>query len=184
MTILTNFKVYTPEDPADFALMEEHNVIFLKSAEGVDWYKSQSLFKPDLLKIIFDWKTGIIFGAHKDVTTLPSPEGACVADVDYDPNTSVEDLLDKIFDPYTGKIKDRVYTETEIKAQIKDKIARLQSDAALLITPLQYAKDLDMLSDDEAAYLKELQRYVVYLSRVTSQEGYPDAIEWPELPTK
>lgn len=183
MTILTNFKLYTPEDPEKLALQSDINVLFIRSAEGVDWYDAQKLFKTDLLKIIFKWDTGEILSVSKDVTTL-WPIDVCIADIEYDADASIEDFKDKVFNPRTGKIIDRVKTKKEIQAEADREVSNRMADATALISPLQYAKDLDMISEEESAYLKELQRYVVYLSRVTSQEGYPGNIVWPELPKK
>ena len=183
MTILTNFKIYTPEDKDRLELQESLNVLFLKSQEGVDWYECQELFKNDKLKIVFDKQSGRISSVAKDVSGL-WPINACVADIEDDSISTLEGFKGKIFDIRTGKIKDRVVTRAELISDATSKISSLQNEVSQLMAPLQAAKELDMMTDEEAAYLKELQRYLVYLSRVTSQEGYPTNIEWPVLPTK
>lgn len=183
MTILTNFIQYIPTDPADRELMDNSGVLFLKSAENADWYKSQKLFKDDLLKIVFDSKTGTILATALDVTTL-WPIGYSVADVDYDLEATPESLRDKVFQIRTGTIVDRTYSKAELRQQAEAKISKLRAKANVLITPLQYAKELDMISPEEEVYLRNLQRYVVLLSRVPSQEGYPTTIDWPILPTE
>ena len=182
MTILTNFKEYIPDDEASQELMTL-GVIFIKSAEGADWYQSQALFKNNLLKVIFDSKTGVIIGTGTDITTM-WPNGYSIADIDYDTNATPQSLEGKVFQVRTGKIVDRVYTKAQQQATVDREIASLQREATTLMAPLQAAKELDMMTEEEAAYLKELQRYLVYLNRVTSQEGYPTNIEWPVLPTK
>lgn len=68
--------------------------------------------------------------------------------------------------------------------QASEKIRSLQETAVALITPLQYAKDLEMATEDELAYLKNLQVYVVKLNRVPLQKDYPYTIDWPTLPTE
>lgn len=156
---------------------------FIKSAEGVDWYESQKLFEEDKLKIVFDSSTGRIHGLSMDITAL-WPLDSSVADVDFDVNTKMEDLKDKIFDVSSGKIKDRVYSKAELRTQAEQKINTLKSEASSLITPLQYAKDLDMATEEELSYLSNLQKYFVYLNRVPTQTGYPRKIEWPILPTE
>lgn len=183
MTILTNFKVYTPQDKTRLELQETLNIVFLKSQEGVDWYECQSLFDNDKLKIVFDKQSGRISSVGKDVSGL-WPINACIADIDDDSISTLDGFKNKIFDIRTGKIKDRVITRAELVADATNKASALQNEVSQLMAPLQAAKELDMMTDEEAAYLKELQRYLVYLSRVTSQEGYPTNIEWPVLPTK
>lgn len=183
MTILINFQEYTPTNEEKIQLQDEVGVIFLKCDQDVDWYEAQSLFKNDKLKIVFDTKTGVIIQTSVDVSGL-WPNGYSVADVEYDVNAKPADLKDKVFKVTTGKIVDRVYTEAEQRATASNTIAALQKEATTLMAPLQAAKELDMMTEEEAAYLKDLQRYLVYLNRVTSQEGYPTDIEWPVLPTK
>lgn len=183
MTILTKFKPYTPEDPEALKLQQELGITYLVSAEGVDWYESQKLFSPDLLKVVFFWDTGEIVSTGYDVTTL-WPNGLCVADVKYEGSLEPEDLTQKVFNVRKSVIEDRVYSEKELAASAKTKISDLQRAAVDLITPLQYAETLEIITEDESAYLKNLQRYVVELNRVTQQEGYPTDIEWPVLPTK
>lgn len=183
MTILTNFKVYAPEDPESKTLQEQINVLFLKSAEGVDWYQAQKMFDPDKLKVMFIRKTGEIIAVTKDVSTL-WPLDACVADTDYSLDSLVLDFEGKAFDLPTNSIVDRKYSKAELRAEADRKIKTLQQEAAKIIAPLLAAKELDMILDDEAKYLVELQKYTIYLSRVTSQEGFPTQIEWPTLPTK
>lgn len=183
MTILTNFKQYTPKDPAKLELSNELGVVFILSDEGVDWYESQEIFNKDDLKIVFNKKTGEIISFSKDVSAL-WPLGSCVADIPVDQVPANNDFTDKVFDIRSYSIKDKVYTPAELQRLAERKVVDLQSTATALITPLTYAKDLDMITDEESAYLKNLQRYVVSLSRVASQEGYPATIEWPILPTK
>lgn len=183
MTILTNFKEYTPEDENSQVLAQELKVMFIKSAEGADWYQSQSLFREDYLKVLFDAKTGVIVGTGTDVTTL-WPLGYSVADVEYDLKATPDTLKGKVFNLRTGKIVDRVYSKAEQRVIAESEISSLQREVAALMVPLQAGKELNMLTEEEAAYLIELQRYTLYLSRVPSQEGYPTNIEWPVLPTK
>ena len=183
MTILTNFKEYTPESPELKDLKDQLNVVFIRSDEGMDWYQAQKLFKPDLLKVIFDSETGVIIGTGTDITEM-WPNGYSIADVEYDLNATPQSLQGKIFKKTTGKIVDRVYTKAQKKEIAQREIVSLQKEATRLMAPLQAAKDLDMMTEDETRYFKELQLYLVNLSRVVSQEGYPTKIEWPVLPTR
>lgn len=183
MTILVNFQEYTPTEEKKLKLQTDAGVIFLKCDQGVDWYDAFSAFDENKLKVVFDTKTGVIVQAGVDITAL-WPNGYSVADVDEETNLKPDDFRGKVFKIRTGKIVDRVYTKAEQKAMADNTLLSLQKEASTLMAPLQAAKELDMITEEEAAYLKELQRYLVYLSRVTSQEGYPTNIEWPVLPTK
>ncbi len=183
MTILKNFKQYTPKDQESQDLIAEINALFLISEEGMDWYESQKMFDPDLLKIVFDADTGVIVSVSTDVSGL-WPIGRCVADVDYDTSVQVEDLYGKVFDIETGTIVDRIFTEDELKAKMSSKIASLQKEVSDIITPLQYAADLEIITQEEADYLKKLKLYSVNLSRVSTQKGYPLNVELPTLPKK
>ena len=184
MTVLNNFKKYVPDCPNMQQLITEINAEFLISDEGVDWYESQKLFNPDFLKVVFEGDTGKILMATRDVTCIPTPHGLCVADVDYDSTVTIIDLHDKVYDVSTGTIVDKVFTEEEVKAQVESKIASLQKEVSALITPLQYANDLDVATEEEKAYLKNLKLYSVSLIRIPLQDGYPYNTVWPTLPTK
>lgn len=56
--------------------------------------------------------------------------------------------------------------------------------AGLQISPLQDAADLDEATANEAAILKQWKQYRLAVSRVSSQEGFPAAIQWPVQPTQ
>lgn len=181
MAILTNFKFYQPQEEHKITLQNDFGIYFLKSAEGFDWYECQNIFDKDKLKVVFDSDTGKIFSVSKDITSL-WPENLSVADVDYPLDTNLEDLTDKVFDMDSVEIVDKEYTAAERKAKadklISEKIAQVSS----ILTPLQYAKDLGIITQKESEYLMQLQRYIVDLSRVSSQAGYPENIQWPEIP--
>lgn len=181
--ILTNFKLYTPVDEYKLRLQTELSIEFLRSGEGVDWYDAVAMFQPDTIKLVFDWDTGVIRNVSKDASTLYPSGNASVAEI-VDAGQDLSELFGKVFIPRTGKVVDRVFTDAELAEQATLKSAALQREANALVTPLQFAKELDMITEEESVYLKELQRYVVLLSRVASQEGYPKQIEWPVLPTK
>ena len=182
MLTLTNFKAYTPEDPDKLQLHETLSIVFVRCDQKVDWYDAVAMFQPDTIKIVLDWNTGIIRYATKDASTIDA-ENYSVTEIE-DAGQDLRDLQGKVFNYSNKKITERVYTDAELAVQAKAKIASLQSQASNKITPLLYAKDLDMITDEESAYLTNLQRYVVTLSRVTAQKGYPAVIDWPVLPTE
>lgn len=183
MTILKNFKQYTPEDAESIALIQEVNALFIRSEDGTDWYEAQKSFDPNLLKVVFNADTGVIISADTDVSVL-WPIDACIADVDYNVNAQVEDLQGKVFDVASGTIIDRVFNEEEMKAKLTAQVAYLQKQASELIAPLTYAVDLEVITEEENAYLKALKLYSIALIRVEQQDGYPFNVELPNLPTK
>jgi len=61
-------------------------------------------------------------------------------------------------------------------------IAHLRREADLAVAPLADAVALEMASEEEAAKLKDWQRYRVLLNRVPEQSGWPTEIDWPALP--
>lgn len=75
-------------------------------------------------------------------------------------------------------------TEEERKRLFdKEKDKRIQ-EAVNRITPLQYAVNLDMATEKEVEYLKNLQRYVVLLNRLENKGLSIADIKWPTLPTE
>ncbi|WP_081009945.1 tail fiber assembly protein [Pseudomonas asplenii] len=54
--------------------------------------------------------------------------------------------------------------------------------ASLRIAPLQDAVDLGDATESEKSELKLWKQYRVSVNRVTEQEGFPSAVEWPEAP--
>jgi len=69
--------------------------------------------------------------------------------------------------------------EQQIEAANETK-ARFMQSAALSISPLQDAIDLEMATDDEKKKLNELKKYRVLLNRLDTSSA-PD-ITWPEIP--
>jgi len=49
------------------------------------------------------------------------------------------------------------------------------------IQVLNYAVELAMATEAEAAELERLKRYSVLLGRINVQPGFPDSVEWPNL---
>ncbi|WP_089577329.1 DUF4376 domain-containing protein [Escherichia coli] len=63
MNNFKNFTLYTPEKPDVLGAM------YLKSAEGHDWYECQSLFAQDTLKLVYN-SDGVITSISRDVSML------------------------------------------------------------------------------------------------------------------
>lgn len=181
MANFKNFTKYTPTDKEDLFIM---GVTFLKSEEGTDWYECQKEFSKDTLKVVYDPSTKQIISVSYDVSSL-FPMGLSIGEVKtfpkrFDINGNFEGF---VFNEEKEIISTRVYSLEEIKDQAEAKQKSLISDAMALISPLQFAKDLEMATEEEQARLKALQKYVVLLNRVPQQETYPTGIVWPEIPT-
>lgn len=179
MVIIKNFKTYTPDNKELLAL----GVSFLISGEGKDWYAAQKDFKKDTLKVAYDPETKVLRMASYDVSYF-FPQGMSVAET----TTLVKgfsidgDLSKFCFDEEKISVVDRIYSQDEKKQSADNKKVNLIAEAVNAINPLQYAVDLVMATEEENTRLKKLQKYVVLLNRISSQEGYPDSVEWPEKP--
>jgi len=63
---------------------------------------------------------------------------------------------------------------------LEDRDSRLR-EAAMRISPLQYAVDLGDATPEEKSALLDWKRYCVALNRIEQQPGYPLDVEWPTL---
>ncbi|WP_052493842.1 MULTISPECIES: tail assembly chaperone [Pseudomonas] len=59
---------------------------------------------------------------------------------------------------------------------------RLQAEATARIAPLQDAADLEDTTEAERVELDAWKRYRIALNRVSLQDSYPKAIQWPSSP--
>lgn len=75
MNNFKNFTLYTPEKP------DVPGAMYLKSAEGHDWYECQSLFAQDTLKLVYN-SDGVITSISRDVSML-FPANQSVEEVEY-----------------------------------------------------------------------------------------------------
>ena len=73
-------------------------------------------------------------------------------------------------------------TAEKVAGALKERDSRL-SIAALRIAPLLDAQDLGEATPAEEAALLNWKRYRIACSRVEQQEGYPQQINWPVMPT-
>lgn len=73
MNHFKNFTPYTPDNP------DVQGAMYLKSAEGHDWYECQSLFAADTLKVVYDSRN-VITSVSSDVSML-WPVGKSVAEL-------------------------------------------------------------------------------------------------------
>lgn len=161
---------------------------YLRDDKGVDWYDSQKNFAKDTLKVAYDPDSKIVMGAgfnlgNPEVPDSFWPAGLSVAETYYYPSDFVLENGKWVFDEEANAVKLKVDTLEEVTAKVEKEIKQKIQDTMLLINPLQFAKDLEEITEDEAARLKALQKYVILLNRVPQQETYPTGVVWPEIPT-
>lgn len=176
MTIFTNFKTYTPDEPAFPGL----DVLYLKCDEGYDWYDCQKHFEEGKQKVMFD-ADGIINSVADDISGF-FPENSSVADVDSLPKDFTINRT-HVYNVKTGKVVKRKYSTEEVKTQVDNQVKALMSSALSSVSPLQLAVKYEMATEEEKLALEAWEKYIVNLNRVSSQEGYPSKVEWPQAPT-
>lgn len=177
MQHLKNLKKYTPDDEDSLFLMNEHGAEFFISDDGRDWYKSQSDFLPNTLKVAYD-EAGIIRCISNDVSTI-YPRDFSIVEVKTTSKNKMPDISGEwVFKD--GKIQPRQYSQNELIEQAETKKAELLSAAAAAIAPLQDAVDIGMATNEETALLLEWKKYRVQVNRVDTSTA--PGIEWPEQP--
>lgn len=177
MQHLKNLKIYTPDDEDSLFLMNEHGAEFFICDDGRDWYKSQSDFLPDTLKVAYD-EAGIIRCISNDVSAI-YPRDLSVVEVEITPENQDVDIMGGwVFKD--GKIQPRQYSQEELRVQAEEEKAELLSLATAAIAPLQDAFDLGVATDEETALLLEWKKYRVQVNRVDTSTA--PGIEWPEQP--
>lgn len=185
--LLENFKIYEPTDKEVLKIREVLTAVkFIKSDDGKDWYDVQGQFSTGTLKIKFEPSTGIIKSIHRDGTGM-WPEGYSIAEIDDIPSIQDDDLniIDLMtFDTTTMSIVPRVYTDDELHKMAQNKMQYLRTAVMSDITPLMFAQDLSTITAKESEYLNKLKLYVVELTRISEQPGYPTSIVWPVMPSK
>ncbi|WP_240042212.1 tail fiber assembly protein [Photorhabdus khanii] len=168
------FEQYMPdnENAIQFAL-------YLQDKQGNDWYRSQSQFSIDTLKIMYD-ATGLIRAITTDVSKL-APLGFSVAEINKNnaPIGFDEKTKEKwIFDGQ--KILLYVATKEELIQKAEYEKSQLLTKVNNIVTPLQDAVDLDIATEAEKEALLAWKKYRVMLNRVDIS-SVPD-VKWPEQP--
>ncbi|HGY1192226.1 TPA: tail fiber assembly protein [Citrobacter braakii] len=172
---MQNIKNFSRGNPVTIEQMElaKHNVLFLFSEDGLEWYESQKHFSADTIKFTYD-TDNIIRSISKDVSML-WPENMSVAEVsDTTANRRMDIKGGWIFDG--NKVMPRIYTADELHRQTELKKKTLLAEADATIAPLERAVRLGMATEDEIRRLEAWERYSVLVSRVKQSD------EWPEKP--
>ncbi len=175
-SVMKIFKNFTPYLPESDDIPE--NVLFLLSADGLDWYEAQKEFSENSLKIMFD-SDGVICCAEMDVSRL-WPINCSVAEIE---SKNLPDGFEVgagkwIFDG--KKITARELSQAEIETRAQAQKTRLMNAATTAISTLQDSVDLGMATAEENALLPVWKIYRVLLNRVDVTAA-PD-IDWPEEP--
>ncbi|HHR4769107.1 TPA: DUF4376 domain-containing protein [Salmonella enterica] len=89
MVNIKNFKPGEPKTLEQMELAKKHNVIFLYSEGGWEWYEAQKQFSPDTIKVAYD-DEGVIRSVSRDVSAL-YPYNLSVAEV---PDTTANRRVD------------------------------------------------------------------------------------------
>ncbi|MDM2769225.1 tail fiber assembly protein [Citrobacter sp. Cpo147] len=174
MRFFKRFTRYHPVEGEQAELVEKHNVMFLRSEDGTDWYEAQKKFATDTMKLVID-DEGIIRSFSRDITTL-WPVDKSVAEVEY--TASFDDVwIDGGWQYRDGKVSPRVYTQSELIEQAERKKSSLLAEAMAAIAPLERAVKLDIATSDEIASLEVWERYSVMVNRVDTSKP-----EWPTTP--
>lgn len=173
MKVLKNFRSYMPDIDNQFL---GDSVIYLKSDDGQDWYKSQSEFSPDTLKLSYDDR-GVISSCSKDVSML-WPVGLSVAEVE-------ESLIPEGFNielgwVYSdGKVYVRNLSDEEVQSVNDYKKEELMRNATASINPLQDAVDMEIATNEETEVLKQWKIYRISVNRIDTTQK---EINWPDIP--
>lgn len=170
MQIFKNFISYTPTEINP--VFAGYEVFFIKDENGIDWYESRKLFKDETLKIMVR-PDGLIDAEDYDVYKM-WPENHSVVELN-----STESCLGKIYDFETNTVINK-----PLELTVSSTIKSLKIKAMDIITPLKFAEEIGIITKSEQEYLNKMKEYVVLLSRVQQQPGYPDNVEYPTLPTK
>jgi sucrose-6-phosphate hydrolase SacC (GH32 family) len=188
MQNIKNFRVKQPtekdiEKYGDAAA----SIRFFESEDGKDWYECQSLFADDTIKIMYDSNNIIRSVVDKPVpergniyaVSMFSPEGMSVAEIKGKlPDGFSISRGEWVFDG--KKVISRTLTKEELIEQAQQQKAKLLSEAASVIAPLQDAADIGIATNEELQQLKAWKTYRVMLNRVDVSMA-PD-IEWPVKP--
>lgn len=169
------FKRYSPELPEEKEIEDGINAIFLISINGEDWYRIQSSFSRDTVKIMYDEEM-IIRAITKDVTLL-YPEGCSVVELE-----SISDnvTIDGSWQFMNNRVVLRELSYQELTQQALKKKQLLLNNADRIISPLRDAIELDIATQEEKSRYMAWKKYNVMVNRVDLSDV--ENINWPECP--
>lgn len=167
---LVNLQRYVPEN---FFLGE--GIQYFIDENGNDWFKSLPEFNKKHT-IAIENETGIIRSISEDAASI-YPLNLSVIDIDdLPPGCNI--LGDWVFTE--GVIKKREHSPHELMTQAQQRKNSFLMAANNIISPLQDAIDLDIVTVEEKKALTAWKTYRVLLSRV--DPGAATDIDWPQPP--
>lgn len=116
------------------------------------------------------------YGEYKGIGSLPEGVANAPRPTQYHDWDGKEWVLNE-----DRKAKDEAFFNKKSNEQ---KLTDEREKAKYMIEPLEDAIELEIATEEEVQRLKEWKKYRVLLSRVPSQPGYPDVIDWPESPER
>lgn len=179
MKIYENFTPYTPNSESSLAILNINaEIVFLRAADGSDWYECQKEFSEGTVKIVFDPQSGIVTSFSSDLSTL-WPAYCSVAEVLAD-NVPADLSISGEWVFKDGAIKRRESTTEELIANAEVERNSLMQTATKTLAPYQDAVDLGVATKAEQAMLDAWKLYRVLLNRVDTND--PVNISWPDKP--
>lgn len=179
MKNINNFQLGAPKTREQIKLQNSHNVQFLYSEDGTEWYACQQEFAQDTIKFAYDEK-GVIrsIANNKDVSTL-WPVGLSVAEVaDTTANRRADAMGGWVFDG--ENIVKRVYTEEELKARAETEKAKRLAFVNKKTQAWQAQLMLGMIDEEDKLSLIAWMKYVKQVQAIDISAG--SDIVWPEQP--
>ncbi|HCC3332206.1 TPA: tail fiber assembly protein [Salmonella enterica] len=189
MQIFTDFQVVEPTEKQlqAFENPEGYVPIFLRSAEGQDWYESFDLFSDDTVKLMFN-SDGVIVS----IVDAPVPERGDIYAVSmFFPDglsvAEIEGMLPEGFelDSRTWVYRDGTVEQDQTlldaynlainQEQYRSRVNELTNEMLML----QAAITTGRATEKQQARFTALQNYAVDLSEVDLTQAKPD---WPDNP--
>lgn len=178
MILITNFEQYEPTDDYRIELKKTHNVSFIRTPNGDDWYDINKTFEPEKIKVMFNLSSNIIVSEGYDASSMnPYGYGFAVLDIEHTDST----LIGKVLNLKTGKVTDYKQTVAEKTADAERKVLELRSEVSPEFESLKIAQEISTLTPAEEKRMLKIKQYLVDLMRVKDQDGYPNSITWPKL---
>lgn len=171
MNIYKKFIDTTNLDDYQKMLKSSFGILFKVSETNEDWYElTKKLTQNDSYKILTTWdedlKMHIVMCFSKDATSLtPLNSEFNLIEVDKIPDGLSSNGF-WAFDEETEEIYHRELTDFEVLDKNKNKQKSLFDEAYQKLTPLNYAKDLNIASEKDIKDIQKLKGYVVSLSKL------------------
>ena len=176
MIVLRNFERYEPTDPELKKLSVERSVAFI-STGGLCWYELRKTLTDGKLKVLLEQGTDKVVGECTSINGL-WPLGFDLAEVDILPSHSV---LGMKFNENTGEFEDFTLSTAAATELAIRKLSGIRSVALAELESLKLVEEIDTITKEEKSRMAYLKKFLVELTRVPKQAGYPKNIDWPNF---